>query len=158
MSVITTSVILNDDSIKSTIVSVTNLIEIPLMEGSSQICEIILPERNDIIPKSTIDDAMMNKRRIAIRPARLQMLLDMEAKLHQVAEKRKQSLESLHAKEKENCEAVKERVKRYVDTHRDEINARRREKRKLAAVEAKQKSSIIIIKRVLPPKCDEKMV
>lgn len=156
MSAIVT--VTEETSIKSTLITVSNSIEIPLLEGSSQTCEIILPERNDVIDKSFIDDAAINKRRIAIRPARLQMLLDMEAKLRQSAEKRKQTLESLHAKEKENVNAVKERVKRYVETHRDEINARRREKRKLVTLETKPKSNIIIIKRVLPPKSDEKTV
>jgi hypothetical protein len=146
--------ILDESSVKSTIISVSNTLEIPLMEGNSKSCEIIIPERNDVLNKSILDDAMCTNRRIAIRPTRLKLLLDMETKLRNIEEKRKETLRALHAKEKENIDSVKERVKRYVDTHRDEINTRRREKRKLAS--EKPTSNIIIIKRTILPQIQEK--
>lgn len=132
----------------STTVSISQSFESPLIEGNTTNYEIIMPEKNDCINDSILETAKEKKQRIAIRPARLQLLLDMEAKLKRLNEKKQTKLEALHVKEKSNLTAVNERVKRYTEAHRDEINARRRERRKLTKEEPK--SNIIIIKRTVP--------
>jgi hypothetical protein len=48
-----------------------------------------------------------------------------------IQEHKKNKLKMLHDKDKENPGAVNLRVKRYNEKHKDKINARRREKRKL---------------------------
>jgi hypothetical protein len=139
-----------EPSYKNTIVSVSHIIETPLIEGNAKKYEIMVPEKNDIIPESVLESAKKERQRIAIRPERLAILLDVEKKLSLLNEKKQKKLEELHSKEKLNPLGVHDRMKRYVETHRNEINARRREKRKLEK-ETTKSSNIIIIKRVIQP-------
>jgi hypothetical protein len=134
------------DAIKSSILSISQTFELPLIEGNATTYEIVVPEKNETIHNSILENAIKHKQRIAIRPARLQLLLDMEKKLNLLKDAKQKKLDELHMKEKANPSTVHERVRRYVETHRDEINARRREKRK-AVVATKSTSNIIIIKR-----------
>ena len=48
-----------------------------------------------------------------------------------ILEYKKSNLRRLHEKDKANPENVNKRVKRYAEKHREEINAKRREKRRL---------------------------
>lgn len=140
-------------SFKNTIVTVCHTVETPLMEGNAKNYEINVPEKNDFIPESLLESAKKSKQRIAIRPDRLQLLLEMEKKINTLNEKKQKKLEELHVKEKLNPHSVHDRMKRYVDAHRDEINARRREKRKSEKEASTSKTSnIIIIKRVTAAK------
>ena len=138
------------------LLSISHTFDIPLVEGPSNTYDIVVPEKNDVIHESILENALKNKQRIAIRPVRLQLLLEVENKMKLLAEKKKKNLADLHSKEKSNPSAVNDRVKRYVETHRDEINARRREKRKTAgsapsSTSTAPKSNIIIIKRIIKP-------
>ena len=73
---------------------------------------------------------------IPIATERLKALEALEASLpdliqHAILEYKKSNLRRLHEKDKANPENVNKRVKRYAEKHRDEINAKRREKRRL---------------------------
>lgn len=46
-----------------------------------------------------------------------------------ITEYKKSNLKKLHERDKANPDAINKRVKRYFERHREEINARRREKR-----------------------------
>jgi hypothetical protein len=148
--------ITDESSIISTVLSISQTFDIPLIEGNRKEYEIIVPEKNDRIEYSLIDKAKTNGQRIAIRPVRLQMLLEMENKLKLLTNVKKQTLENLHIRDKLNPESVRERVGRYIEKHRDEINARRREKRKLENLDKKgiskqPTSNTVIIKRITNP-------
>lgn len=130
-----------------------------MIEGNSMTYEIVVPEKNDQIAEAVLDAAKAAKQRIAIRPTRLQMLLDVEKKLAQLEAMKRKKLETLHEKEKSNTSAVNERMRRYVEAHRDEINARRREQRATKSVPKSSTTSIVIIKRVCKQKeqsCQDK--
>jgi hypothetical protein len=97
--------------------------------------EVEVPERNYPVSDTVLERAIENKRRIAIRPGRLKFLQYLEAKMPEMIKEAmeqymKEKLNALHKKDKMDPTAVNARVKRYVDKNRDEINARRREKRK----------------------------
>jgi hypothetical protein len=151
MSVSAKVAINDENSIRSTTIAISQTFESPLIEGNATNYEIVIPEKNEAINESLLHAAKEKKQRVAIRPGRLQLLLDMEKKLKMLDEKKHAKLELLHAKEKSNLTAVNERVKRYTEAHRDEINARRREQRKLSkeAASTAPKSNIIIIKRTV---------
>jgi hypothetical protein len=73
---------------------------------------------------------------VTIPLARLKELQELEKSLpilidSAIKEFKKSNLEKLHERDKINPSAVKARVKRYVEKHRDEINKKLREKRKL---------------------------
>lgn len=73
---------------------------------------------------------------IPITTDRLKMLEQLEASLpdliqNAILEYKKSNLRRLHEKDKANPENVNKRVKRYAEKHREEINAKRREKRRL---------------------------
>lgn len=147
---VTAKVALNtENSIRSTTIAISQSFESPLIEGNTSSYEIVVPEKNEAINEALLHAAKEKKQRVAIRPGRLQLLLDMEKKLKILDEKKHAKLEALHSKEKANLSAVNERVKRYTDAHRDEINARRREQRKLSKEADAPKSNIIIIKRTV---------
>lgn len=86
---------------------------------------------------------------------RLEHLLKLEASLPKMIEEavqeyKKSSLRRLHEIDKQNPEAINARVKRYVEKHRESINARRREKRqKLKNINSKE--NIIVEKAVEEP-------
>ena len=74
---------------------------------------------------------------VEISIERLQALEALEAKLpsmieNAILEYKKSNLRRLHEKDKANPASVNARVKRYAEKHKDEINAKRREKRRLA--------------------------
>jgi hypothetical protein len=52
-----------------------------------------------------------------------------------ILEYKKTNLKKLHERDKANPEAINKRVKRYFERHREEINARRREKRLKTKIE-----------------------
>jgi hypothetical protein len=54
-----------------------------------------------------------------------------------IAEYKKSNLKKLHERDKANPDAINKRVKRYFERHREEINARRREKRQKEKTEKK---------------------
>jgi hypothetical protein len=71
---------------------------------------------------------------VTITNERLQHLLQLESSLPKmiadaITDYKKSTLKRLHEHDKQNPDAINARVKRYVEKHRDEINARRREKR-----------------------------
>ena len=73
---------------------------------------------------------------IPITTDRLKTLEALEASLpdliqNAILEYKKSNLRRLHEKDKANPENVNKRVKRYAEKHREEINAKRREKRRL---------------------------
>jgi DNA repair photolyase len=73
---------------------------------------------------------------IQIASDRLTELEALEANLpnliqNAILEYKKSNLRRLHEKDKANPENVNRRVKRYAEKHREEINAKRREKRRL---------------------------
>jgi hypothetical protein len=55
-----------------------------------------------------------------------------------IAEYKKSNLKKLHERDKANPDAINKRVKRYFERHREEINARRREKRQKEKTEKLQ--------------------
>ena len=61
-----------------------------------------------------------------------------------ILEHKKSNLKRLHEKDKNDPNSVKLRVKRYIAKHRDEINAKRREKRRLKS-EAKNNDGSSVI-------------
>ena len=139
---------------KITTISISQTFETPLVEGNTMRYDIVVPEKNDCIPESLLQATTIGKQRIAIRPGRLQMLLDVEKKMKLSEDMKRRKLEKLHEKEKSDATAVNERMRRYVEAHRDEINARRRERR-AASNKAPAASNIVIFKRVcksdIPP-------
>lgn len=73
---------------------------------------------------------------VPITTDRLKTLEALEASLPDliqtaILEYKKSNLRRLHEKDKANPENVNKRVKRYAEKHREEINAKRREKRRL---------------------------
>ena len=73
---------------------------------------------------------------IQISSERLKALEAIEASIpdliqNAILEYKKSNLRRLHEKDKANPENVNKRVKRYAEKHREEINAKRREKRRL---------------------------
>ncbi len=76
---------------------------------------------------------------VLIDKDRLKQLEDIESQIPRlideaIAEYKSNSLKRLHEKDKLNPKAVAERVKRYVEKNRDELNERRRKKRKLTTL------------------------
>lgn len=73
---------------------------------------------------------------VSISIERLRELQELERKLPDLIDEaikayKKSNLDKLHARDKENPSAVNERVKRYAQKHREEINRKLREKRRL---------------------------
>ena len=60
-----------------------------------------------------------------------------------ILEHKKNNLRKLHEKDKSNPENVNLRVKRYVERHKVELNARRREKRRLKKLETEERQTPI---------------
>jgi len=91
---------------------------------------------------STIEEGV-----IEISADRLRKLEELESNVPTLVaaaleEYKKNKLRLLHEKDKQDPTAMNRRVKRYTDKHRDQINAKRREKRrleKLRAIEEEQK-------------------
>lgn len=88
------------------------------------------------IPVNTSSNLSEMNDTVAIPLSRLNELQSLEVNLdiiiHDAIKKyKKDNLEKLHARDKENPSAVNERVKRYATKHREEINRRLREKRQL---------------------------
>ena len=88
---------------------------------------------------------------IPITTDRLKMLEQLEASLpdliqNAILEYKKSNLRRLHEKDKANPENVNKRVKRYAEKHREEINAKRREKRRLqkAAATAGSQTQVVV--------------
>ncbi len=111
----------------------------PFIEGDDDEYEFEVPERNDPVNDVILARAEENKRRVAIRPSRLMKLQQLEQDLPAIIENalqeiKRQKLAALHKKDKQDPEKVNMRAKRYADSHREEINARRREKRKQLTV------------------------
>lgn len=74
---------------------------------------------------------------VEISIERLRRLEQLEASIPQLVEAaikqyKQEKLKSLHEKDKQNPTAANMRARRYAEKHRDEINARRREKRRMA--------------------------
>jgi hypothetical protein len=116
--------------IRSTVVST------PYLDDSEY--EIELPESNHPVNEAILARAEEHDRRIAIRPSRLKELQELEKQLPVVIaqaleERKKEKLAALHKRDAVDRGAASLRAKRYVEKHRDEINARRREKRKQIA-------------------------
>jgi hypothetical protein len=119
----------------STVVSISQPYMSPFIEGDNDEYEFEVPERNDPVNDVILARAEENKRRVAIRPSRLMKLQQLEQDLPAIIENalqeiKRQKLAALHKKDKQDPEKVNMRAKRYADSHREEINARRREKRK----------------------------
>jgi len=78
----------------------------------------------------------MSNEVVQVSYERLRELEALEAGLPQkienaIAEYKKNSLKRLHERDKADPKSVNLRVKRYVEKHKEEINAKRREKRKM---------------------------
>lgn len=76
---------------------------------------------------------------------RLKQLEELEKSLPQkieqaILEHKRNNLKRLHEKDKSDPKAVNIRVRRYAEKHKDEINAKRREKRRLKKLEELKKS------------------
>jgi hypothetical protein len=76
----------------------------------------------------------MNDETVSISAERLKQLEELEASIPTMIEKaileyKKSNLKKLHERDKANPAAINQRVKRYVERHREEINRKRREKR-----------------------------
>lgn len=74
---------------------------------------------------------------VEISIERLRRLEQLEASIPLLVEAaikqyKQEKLKSLHEKDKQNPTAANMRARRYAEKHRDEINARRREKRRMA--------------------------
>lgn len=83
---------------------------------------------------------------VEISAERLRALEALEARLPSmieaaILEYKKNNLKRLHEKDKLDPTSANLRVKRYAEKHRDEINAKRREKRRLKKLEASATSS-----------------
>jgi hypothetical protein len=61
-----------------------------------------------------------------------------------IADYKKENLRKLHEKDKNNPEAVKNRVRKYISKNKDKINERRREKRKEKALMETQERAAAI--------------
>jgi hypothetical protein len=93
----------------------------------------ILSSKNNIDINTIVDE---NDEQILICAERLQKLELLEKQLPEmieaaIQEHKRNKLKMLHEKDKENPGAVNLRVKRYNERHKEEINARRRAKRKI---------------------------
>jgi len=96
-----------------------------------------------------------NADNVIISTERLQYLELLESSLPKMIEAAIQNyknnkLTALHQKDKENPDAVNLRVKRYNEKHEEEINIKRREKRRLQKIvdEANKQALIIIDKKI----------
>jgi chemotaxis response regulator CheB len=104
-----------------------------IVKNDSNLKEIM----NGIVNENTVSNEIVSlDEQVLICTDRLQKLEILEKQLPEmieaaIQEHKKNKLRMLHEKDKENPAAVNLRVKRYNERHRDEINARRREKRKL---------------------------
>jgi len=101
---------------------------------TSQSAPVYSEEKNQTPP--TAMDASATTTMIPIATERLKALEALEASLpdliqNAILEYKKSNLRRLHEKDKANPENVNKRVKRYAEKHREEINAKRREKRRL---------------------------
>ncbi len=79
----------------------------------------------------------MSSDTVEISVERLRQLEQLEASIPQLVEAaikqyKQEKLRTLHEKDKQNPTAANMRARRYAEKHRDEINARRREKRRAA--------------------------
>ena len=104
--------------------------------------------KNDIIRNEILNGDVNTDEQVLICSERLQKLELLEKQLPEmieaaIQEHKKNKLRMLHEKDKENPAAVNLRVKRYNERHKEEINARRRAKRKLEK-ELKEKQNFII--------------
>lgn len=102
---------------------------------TSQSAPVYSEEKNQT-PPTAMDASANTTPMIPIATERLKALEALEASLpdliqHAILEYKKSNLRRLHEKDKANPENVNKRVKRYAEKHRDEINAKRREKRRL---------------------------
>jgi hypothetical protein len=61
-----------------------------------------------------------------------------------IADSKRENLRKLHEKDKNNPEAVRNRVKRYIQKNRDKINEKRRERRKQKLLEGTEPVSEIV--------------
>jgi hypothetical protein len=82
---------------------------------------------------------------VLISQERLDYLLSLEASLPKkieeaISDYKKNSLKRLHEHDKQNPQAINARVKRYVEKHRESINARRREKRQAQKAQVVQEA------------------
>ena len=68
-----------------------------------------------------------------------------------ILEYKKSNLRRLHEKDKANPENVNKRVKRYAEKHREEINAKRREKRRLQKAAAAAGSQTQVVAQAQAP-------
>jgi hypothetical protein len=64
-----------------------------------------------------------------------------------ILEHKKNNLRKLHEKDKNNPENVNLRVKRYAERHREELNLRRREKRRLKKLELEKKKEAMVVEQ-----------
>lgn len=93
----------------------------------------------------------MDVDKVTISSIRLQELLELEKKIpllveEAIAEFKKKNLEKLRAHDKANPSAVNARVKRYADKHREEINKKMRERRKLKKEKALLETAVSTMK------------
>lgn len=120
---------LETDTAKSTIIRIDE----PVKTDYDPAYEFEVPSCNMPVAESIVQRAKEENRRIAIRATRLEVLQTLEREMPELIEKamnelNKKKLESLRERDKTNPDAVKARTKKYVETHREEINARRRER------------------------------
>ena len=102
---------------------------------TSQSAPVYSEEKNQT-PPTAMDASANTMVMIPIATERLKALETLEASLpdliqNAILEYKKSNLRRLHEKDKANPENVNKRVKRYAEKHREEINAKRREKRRL---------------------------
>lgn len=102
---------------------------------TSQSAPVYSEEKNQT-PPTAMDASANTTSMIPIATERLKALEALEASLpdliqNAILEYKKSNLRRLHEKDKANPENVNKRVKRYAEKHREEINAKRREKRRL---------------------------
>lgn len=88
------------------------------------------------VTSTNMDISSTQSEVIQISSERLKALEAIEASIpdliqNAILEYKKSNLRRLHEKDKANPENVNKRVKRYAEKHREEINAKRREKRRL---------------------------
>jgi hypothetical protein len=115
---------------ESTIVTLERPIETAFEYELPRVIEV--PSFNQPVCAAIMGRALENNHRIAIRPSRLKELQELESSMPELIEKalvemNQKKLAALREKDKSNPEAVKARVKKYNERHREEINARRRE-------------------------------
>ena len=89
-------------------------------------------------------EVSIQKEPVLISVERLRELEAIEASIPKLIEQailehKKNNLRKLHEKDKSHPENVNLRVKRYAERHREELNQRRREKRRLKKLEAESK-------------------